>query len=109
MLVARVGFAFLPYQYPCITMVTRSFSSLVALVISAALPWLPGVLHSNMGDEDRTGRANSHNLTQHAVQEWQTGPVTQRRGAVPTQTLIHLGVKTPLHLQQGSKNAVCLE
>lgn len=90
-------------------MVTRSFSSLVALVISAALPWLPGVLHSNMGDEDRTGRANSHNLTQHALQEWQTGPVTQRRVPVPAHTLVQLSVKTFLHLQQDSKNAVSLE
>lgn len=103
-----VGFAFLSYLYLCITMATRSFSFLVAQVISAALPWLPGVLHSNMGDEDRTGRANSHNLTQHALQEWQTGPVTQRRVSIPAHTLVQLGVKMFLHLQQDSKNAVAL-
>lgn len=78
-------------------------------MIYAALPWLPGVLHSNMGDEDRTGRANSHNLRQHTLQKWQTGPVTQGRVSVPAHTLVQLGVKTFLHLQQGNKNAVSLE
>lgn len=78
-------------------------------MISAALPWLPGVLHSNMGDEDRAGWANSHNLTQHTLEEWQTGPVAQGRVTFPAHMLVQLGMKTFLHLQHGSKNAVSLK